>query len=551
MENQDKTGVLRRTAEGAAAAVRRFPVVYAAGLVGAAAMFAGIVGDEKAFAPVCLAAVWTEVAAFLLPLAAEFGSAGGGNRGRRLKAAANIAAAAAFLLLYAWCRSWESLDEDPYFPLNYGATLLALVMLCGLLLTLRQGGKTAANLFVAAGVAGIVQTCVEVSLHAILAAVNFLLVDIDSEVFMAALAAPTLLVFTGVFVPIAARDADGIKIPKVVKLAFHHTLLPLYAVFLAILYAYLAKSAILAEMPSGVINPFVSAATLAHLVLRMTLAEYDTKPARLFRRFGALLLVPLVAAQCAAWGIRVSGYGLTTARYASLLYIVFSGLCTAGAIWDSFAPRKIDIDRWAWAILAAIALFACLPRVNLIDLPEFLQAARVERILDAHSLIGGDGKIDAARAERELSDEEKAQIRSACDEIRLNKGEFAWFSDENADFQKAAESRRRAEEDDDRYRTPVDAKEWTEIGTAGFSAIRQIVRSSWDGTTLTVEDGAGNSFDITADIFDNGRARPAESPLSIDREGFRIIITWASTHDWTDGGEARHHGSASGFILQR
>lgn len=517
-----------------AAGARKFPAVYIIGAIGAAVTTLTFVSDDiEKFMPFTLASMWSQVMAVMLSMAA-----GALKEKPNSKIAANAIALAVFVPVCVWCRS--QYDNEPYFPLTYFSTICAVMLACGFLAAKKHREKAAAHLSASLSVAGIITGCVSASLEIILTAINTLFGSIDEGLFVGAAAGSAFLVFMPMLAEGETKEYEEIRIPKAVLFSYKNALLPLFAVYIAVLYAYLLKSAVIRKMPSNMINIFVSIATASFIELRMTLGAFGGKAVGTFRKYGAYALVPLVIVQCAAWGIRVCAYGLTTARYASLLYIIFSVLCILGAIISNF--RAFDIDKWSWLILAFFMIFACLPRVNVIDLPEFQQASRIERVLKAHNLLR-DGKIDVGRTDAELSDEEKTLIHDAWGEISNVQGRIGWlenihsandFGFEPPDYSKSREH------------TFVDAEKNEWINVRGFSRIRKIDGSSWDGTRFTITAG-GIYVDITDELL---AVENSEEPLLIDKDGMRIVITAADASEYGPRDKKRYYSNAVGYILE-
>lgn len=109
------------------------------------------------------------------------------------------------------------------------------------------------------------------------------------------------------------------------KIFMLRVLFPLYLVLLAVLYVYLIKILVLQDMPSGLINWFVSYACAVFMFFYFVLEEFQQeKFVAIFRGPGVFLLLPLLAVQCLVVAIRVSAYGLTAQRWYSLLFMIFS-----------------------------------------------------------------------------------------------------------------------------------------------------------------------------------------------------------------------------------
>ncbi|WP_300624531.1 DUF4153 domain-containing protein [uncultured Megasphaera sp.] len=83
-----------------------------------------------------------------------------------------------------------------------------------------------------------------------------------------------------------------------------YVVVPVYGVLLAILYIYIAMICFKGEMPVGKMNWFASIALLVYAFCYLTCSNYDNHVWLLrYRRWGGLLLIPVVAVQL--WGVYI------------------------------------------------------------------------------------------------------------------------------------------------------------------------------------------------------------------------------------------------------
>jgi hypothetical protein len=144
------------------------------------------------------------------------------------------------------------------------------------------------------------------------------LTDFDKWIIITALLAYIIICYN-LFIAMLPEKTDRITLPKIFKVLVLYVGFPIYTLLLAVLYAYLVKILITMEMPQNQINIFVSLASLFFIFFYLTLGSYDNKAVRFFRRFGGWFLFPILASQVVAIYIRVNAYGLTTARWISIL----------------------------------------------------------------------------------------------------------------------------------------------------------------------------------------------------------------------------------------
>lgn len=234
-----------------------------------------------------------------------------------------------------------------------------------------------------------------------IAAISFLLVDIDYKWYLTALAFAFETLFVWLFLA-ALPDKDEITIPKAFKIVFLYAAFPLYLALLCVLYLYLIKIAFTLSMPGGQLNWFASFASLFYIVFYYTVLQYDNPFTRFWKRFGGYFLLPIIAVQAFAVHIRVNAYGLTAPRWISivmsataLLFIVLS-LIKRGSYVNFTIP-----------FFAAVLMLSTVTPLNFIDLPVYEQTARLEAILTRNGMLS-DGIVTANPA---VSQEDMEAIR--------------------------------------------------------------------------------------------------------------------------------------------
>lgn len=327
---------------------------------------------------------------------------------------------------YFFCKSYETFA---YFPLIYFTTLVAEILFCGSCFYENAKEKNGANLFLSSMISGIVCACVATSLTIIVLAFRYLILEFDEnlmgDIIASIWANSGFIIFIGLFVSYSSKNYKEIAITKPFKVVFLYALFPLYIVLIAVLYAYIFKSILTLSLPSGKLNPFVSAATLVFVIFYLTLQIYENKFVKFFVKFGGLFMIPLVITQIIAFSIRMNAYGLTRTRYASLLYIIFSLIFVLLSIINNF--KKINLQKYAYSILACFFIFACLPKVNMIDVSENSMKNNIEKIYKAHNLFDeSTGKFITKDAGEIFSSDEKNLISSSSNEIKVNLEKITW-----------------------------------------------------------------------------------------------------------------------------
>ncbi len=189
--------------------------------------------------------------------------------------------------------------------------------------------------------------------------------------------------------------------------------LPAYLALMVILYGYIVKILFLWEMPVGRMNWYASFAVAIFSLFYFCLHEETDGTIRRFLKYGALALLPVMAVQALGIYIRFDAYGLTSARYASMVCNVFGFLVILSAFFRR-APHHLFL------LAGLLGILCSMTPLNIIDVPVYDQGARLERILIKNEMMN-DGKPEPPSS---MSDEDAEALRSAY--LYLKYSEGAW-----------------------------------------------------------------------------------------------------------------------------
>ena len=317
----------------------------------------------------------------------------------------------AFFPGYFWCN--HSSDR---FWLVYIGTLLALLMLSGWLLHATQRmAVVIPNIIMSGMIAGIIAGCIGSGCSIIALAIQHLIYNFEQSVkyvYPDIWISAWTFFFVSIFLSYTTKKSETITIPKAFKVIVLYVLFPLYGILLAVLYVYLIKSLVMRSLPSGMINPFVSTATVLYLLFYLSLQEYKNKVTAFFYRFGSIFLLVLIVAQIVGFVIRINAYGFTATRYASLFYILFSiAFCVLPLIKNGAYMKSV------YLLFGVICLLASLSPFNLIDAPIRNQLARIISTMKKYDLYQ-----DGAFVQKDTTDiiarADKAKIVGAYNMLR-------------------------------------------------------------------------------------------------------------------------------------
>lgn len=536
-----KTGVFSTLWRSVKPAATRFPALFVLGIVAAVALtlhasayelFRGLRSEqwdayqsaEEYLLRIAFAGMWGMLLSVLAQLIAErrFG------RRAQLAAQAVVFAVSVFALPPLF-----SLLSEVYHTMLLPGVPLALAAVIVFLLARAQGIElTIPNCVISALIAGISCLCAMAGVLIVFYAFTELIVELHGAarevVFWLLVFLPLIAVWSGIFVAFAARERAQISLPAAYKVIMLRILLPIGIALLTVLYAYLFKCLFTLTMPVGKINPFVSLATGFYLFFYFAALPYESPFLAFFRKYGALFLLPLVAAQIAAFAIRIDAYGYTPARVASLLYIVFTVASCALTV-----VRRGTYLPTVFLIFAALCILGSATPLNVIDTAMRSQVARIVRVYRAHDLLA-DGVPVAAGAADALTGEEKRAVYEAWRALWRNydcSSVPEWAQINNSDFERTfgftTEEAKHGEKTMAQFYLHA---EDTVIDVSAFSHLKNI-----DHHECTTDDNGifaelnGEKFDLTAALSpyipqeDTTRYEPLVIPVG---GGKTLILTY-------------------------
>ena len=280
--------------------------------------------------------------------------------------------------------------------------------------------------------------------------------------------------FLGALPRAGERYEHSIAVQKLLLYLFF----PVYAVLLLVLYIYVGKIILAGEMPVGTMNWFASFALLGFAFFFGTLAEQKRLP--LFNRFlkwGLLLFLPILAVQLYGVYLRYEAYGLTTARYVSMI-CTFCGIYALAVAFLKKKPRQV------YLCAAILALIFSLTPLNVIDVPLRNQEVRLTQILTENNLIQ-NGKFI-------LRDDTPPEVIEEIKDIAFYIGKES--SPLAAKIIREC-SGSKAPEPAKRYDMHFNAPDTVDI--AGYQTLRRFSNVTPEGVlTITRADGAEEHIDL-------------------------------------------------------
>lgn len=257
-----------------------------------------------------------------------------------------------------------------------------------------------------------------------------------------------------------------------------YVVVPVYGVLLVILYIYIAMICFKGEMPVGKMNWFASIALLVYAFCYLTCSNYDNHVWLLrYRRWGGLLLIPVVAVQL--WGvyIRHEAYGLTELRYLSMA-------CTAFGIAVIPAALRRLSGTWLFLLAAGMTLVISITPLNVLDAPYRSQERRLLAMMEEKGMLQNGVVSDA----EDMSREDKEEIYSTYCYVKSYTGQ----RDPAVEVilqSPVMESLRYA---GPYYRSRYFINDSTAVSVAGYAAMYTVERTAGKDGMLTVKTQAGD-----------------------------------------------------------
>ena len=391
----------------ALASFRRVPLAMTAALVAA---ICGIIATEvDNEAPVVRVMVTAQLA---LPLFFALAVAAESNRwGRSLRAALNVLGVAALVAYHSTLP--DLMDPvDPgvvtrFLQLNVGLHLLAAFL--PFVFGGSHNGFWQYNraLFLRFLTALLYSAVVYLGLALALLALDRLLgLPIPDRSYLWLLIVTAFVFNTWVFLGGVPRDIAGLEsvtdYPRALKVFAQYILIPLVAIYLAILTIYLFKVIATAVWPSGWIGWMVSSVAvvgiLALLLVWPVANRTENRWVATYTRWFFIFMIPGILMLLLAVYKRIDQYGVTENRY--FLAVLSLWLAAVAVYFIVSQKRRIKVIPMT---LCAVAFATSFGPWGAYTVSRNSQTARLERLMEANGILV-DGAIAKATAEVPVDD---------------------------------------------------------------------------------------------------------------------------------------------------
>ena len=217
------------------------------------------------------------------------------------------------------------------------------------------------------------------------------------------------------FISCIPKADDPVSVPPLYTTLWKRILLPCATFLLLVIYQYLVRSLWQKSLPVGLMNPFGLFLLAVYALLYFSFWKGEPAWQKKVLRWGALLLIPVLIGQFTGLYIRLSAYGLTSLRYLSLCCAGF-GVCTLVCGFFRWKPRKL------YLLGSLLTLVLILTPLNLIDLPAWFQARRLDGVLERNQLVQGDQLASG----QNVSAEDRKILRSSFGYLNHDPGSWRY-----------------------------------------------------------------------------------------------------------------------------
>lgn len=349
----------------------RFPIASALALLNVIfsnAVVYGLLGEEKIGGACLLASMMSIGLSVMFGL---FYEAGFVKRG----VAYGLQALSFVFFIASACAFYEWIDYNEVFVYPYALTFGAIAALSLFALSSsreepRDVVPMAAFSVMTAGVATLV-FALGVSL--VFIATNELLeLEISRKAYQTLWLSSVSSLFV-IFTLAYGTKKERFNSPKIWKVLVGYVAFPVYLLLTAVMLLFCLKCAAKWSIPGGEVNYLVIVSSALWIGFRYITAIYEDKAFRVFNRWGSLLILPQILLQGIALWIRIDNYGLTPARYLSVVFAIFMAIVAIGVFFGKrFSGRVVFLTA------AAFALAISYGPLNVVDFTVKSQIAKYE-----------------------------------------------------------------------------------------------------------------------------------------------------------------------------
>lgn len=318
-----------------------------------------------------------------------------------------------------------------------------------------------------------------------LAAFSMLLRQINSYYYMVLLVFVILVPGVNMFLSFLPERSSVDLAPAAFYKVLVRALLPIYLLLMAILYGYILKIAMMGTMPSGQMNWFASLAAGGYVVFYMCLADGAVYPkVSRYLRWGGPLLVPVLIVQLIGVYIRYEAYGLTTARFASMICIVYGVVVMMTGF---FRCRPTFLYALA-GIFMAICL---LTPLNILDVPSRQQQARLLSLMEQNGMYKAGEIVQGPPVSAEAQEKIRGSYLYLKQSVTVQKFPFARQAVDSPILKELSQAGRE-------QHLHLQSPAHQEISITGYTSLCEFTMTDNDGHILIYRGSETEQYDISS-----------------------------------------------------
>lgn len=192
------------------------------------------------------------------------------------------------------------------------------------------------------------------------------------------------------------------ELTKAVQVLLSYILMPIFSVYLVILYLYFAKIVFIGEIPKNILIHLILWFSIFSVIYLFILGIIkNSKVINDFRKYFPILMLPIILLMFYAIFLRVRQYGITENRY----FVIIAGIWVLVSMiyyvfYRSNSNRAIPI------LLSLTILISTIGPVSAYNISATSQNARLKKILLKNNMLNGTKIVPKV----DVSDEDKAII---------------------------------------------------------------------------------------------------------------------------------------------
>jgi hypothetical protein len=224
----------------------------------------------------------------------------------------------------------------------------------------------------------------------------------------------TFLIIAGTFAPgfflseVPQKDAsfEAKDFPNAFKVLLLYIVMPIAAIYLAILYIYFGKVLITRTWPVGLVSHLVLWYSVICVgIIFFTSPLESNKWVQRFKFWLTKLIIPILAMMFVSIGIRIKAYGVTENRY----YVITLGIWVLGnIIYLNFAKAKRNII--IPISLSIIAILCVFGPLSSFSVSRCSQNKRLDNILLKYDMIKDNKVISSKASSAKIPETDKKEI---------------------------------------------------------------------------------------------------------------------------------------------